>query len=139
MSQWLNTEVTWDVHMANMRLDMRFFASITKTLQQSETPQVLERFFRAVLTVAEGGRYRDAQLYRLFAPREDACWYITLIHPALPAVPVDALLPTLALEISQTGLSLIEDSLDRMRSLTSQAQFDAIVAEITAQLEGRNA
>jgi hypothetical protein len=88
MSSWINTDVTCNLHMANFRIPVLLIERLARLRKEwggDETPRLVEDMIRGLLELAEGGMYRDAQLWRLFAPYAERHWVATIIHPLLPA------------------------------------------------------
>lgn len=86
---WIHADWTFDIHMANIRLPLRLMYSLFEYLGgKSEDPARVAACVQTLLQVANDGQYADAQILRIYAPMQEAAWYITLVHPALPAVDV---------------------------------------------------
>jgi hypothetical protein len=127
---WIRGDWTFDRHMANIRLPLRLMYSLFEYLgEKSEDPDSVAACVQALLQVANDGQYADAQILRIYAPMQEAAWYITLVHSALPAVDVCEELSVLDLTFPPG--KLVRSNLNTLTSaLSTPHEVQALMARI---------
>lgn len=101
MASWIRADYDFSRHIANVALDRTLFATLGLDWSAlGDDPDLCAHVLRRMISTAEDGRYRHADVWRLFQDARRAQWLVTICHPALPALAEGGDVPILSLAIS---------------------------------------
>ena len=120
MTSWIRADYRCSRHMANIALDaLQVYAVFGASLSVlQDDPAHIAEYCAVLLDVAEHGKYRGADIWRLFQQHQAERWYVTICHQACPAVEEGAMIPTLPLHMTVEEADILRERFVAFASAT---------------------
>mgnify|MGYP001616820006 CR=1 FL=1 len=110
MTSWIRAEYQCSRHIANIALDaLQVYAVFGANLHAlQDDPARIAEYCALLLDIADHGKYRGADIWRLFQQHQSERWYVTICHRACPVVAEYEEIPTLSLRLTVEEADMLQ-------------------------------